>query len=596
MRKRYLAMLMAVLMCLGLFATGAMAADEAGQTPVETTAPAAESAAPSETPVETAQPGETYTADVPQPVALEGEEGNKLTQEGEVTEGTGGEVIYKINDSSETSPPTDFAWTEGSDPNDDCEAGSQNVTHKLEYIREESSNGACYGKITLDVSENCPSGEYSFTVKHGATTYTGTLTVKEAPSPNPTYEYKGFTVNAWTLNAATLDENTQKVTHTAEDVENLKDVVFDLCCGEEVIASFTTDENGNATITPGALSDEQIESLVAMLKKPEGERDGIYLKESYAPNHETYGERPLPNVKWEINVHQEQSDDGKTITFILDMPEADEYGIGRSNGEGVFEVYNDRYVFTQLDVEKTVKVKHEGVDPGSNTFDFLLVLYGETGAENAKVTFTPEGGKAVEIEPTQVMDGYFGYYNFSMQVSGAGTARGTVTIGGWEGMYNLYVHLYETTKEAENWEQESPAHLFQLPVDDEGYGLLYDNVKLMAWAIQALDTAPEGGEGYMPGYGPGNALHGYDEKWYSLRDEDELQDIASFVSVYTAAPTAPTAPAATAAPTATPAATPATSGKQSPKTGDEANAALWLALAAVSAMGIAMVMGKKKVQ
>lgn len=84
------------------------------------------------------------------------------------------------------------------------------------------------------------------------------------------------------------------------------------------------------------------------------------------------------------------------------------------------------------------------------------------------------------------------------------------------------------------------------------------------------------------------------DKYYSDRDGEKEIELADTVIEKLTPEATPTA-APTSTPTATPTPAPTAKPAQSPKTGDEANVALWLALAMVSAMGIAVV-GRKKVK
>lgn len=171
MKKRYLAMLMAVMLCFGLFVTGAMAAEEtAEETPLESTAATTPTATatvtePTETPqsAESAQPAGdkvptpvNYSVETARTVTADGSTGSS-PESGIAIEGYGGTLVY-----SGFEPVTSAA---------------PSPTWESETVANYFPHAYMSGKLVLTVTPDCPAGTYSFGVSHDDFSYSGTLTV-----------------------------------------------------------------------------------------------------------------------------------------------------------------------------------------------------------------------------------------------------------------------------------------------------------------------------------------------------------------------------------------------------------------------------------
>lgn len=403
----------------------------------------------------------------------------------------------------------------------------------------------------------------------------------------PAWEYAKLDLYAWTMKNVTWDKDTKSYGYDAQMLSNIDFELYMVKAletggtKEDVLASATTDENGKATIDSSKLNPLYLPAL------EEDDTTGsnwYYLRQAsgYTVNGKT---SPVDELYWPVEVKAELSVDGSKVTVTL-TPQGNDWGEMVMDGQQQgFWVRNERYTSMSFDITKTVAVKNKGVQTGENTFNFLVAL---DTSDDVQLDFTPAGGEKTQPAFTQKDDSEVRLYTLPLTVNGAGTAKGTVTISGWESeLMRCYIEVYELGDAPADWEYADDMYSVTRPgydyTDDNGgeawQELLYDGMEMVPYHWTEI-VAPAGGEDTLPGgvlfIGEEEFLYrGHDGKWYDTVFDDF--DGVTFVNTYTKA-----LPAAT------------TAKKNSPKTGDEANLVLWLALATVSTMSIAVVDKKKK--
>lgn len=260
--------------------------------------------------------------------------------------------------------------------------------------------------------------------------------------------------------------------------------------------------------------------------------------------------------------------------------------------------------------EKTVAVKNEGAKPGENTFEYQILV--DLWDEDATFTFD-EGDGIKEAVLTPDADGQV--YTLKITVDGEGTAKGNFVIKTLE-EYGVMLEMVELDKGATNWEYDDTYYHVEYPTYGED-----EEPVLTVFSASPMETAPSVSNptlGYNGGANYTTYYYDVNGRWYDFAEVNEDQaGKLSFTNTFTGeaekeeTPNKPDGndpddnkpdgnkpdgnkPSGSKPDSSKTDGKP--SGKHAPKTGDEANLALWLVLATVSTAAIAVVVSKKKVK